>query len=271
MITAVASRKGGVGKTTLSVNLAAALARRGRRVLVVDLDSQASASLSLGVAREELAPSAYDLIRGKAKLVEVLRATATPNLSLITASPDLNDLERVPPARGATEMQLRSILLPAREEFDHILLDTPPWPGIAAINAIAAADHLLIPVVPQFLAVEGVDNLLSAADRQRDKLGVGARGLGIVISMADYRARLARTTVQTLRENRGSLVFAIEVRLNTRVAEAPGHGRTIFEHDSASTGARCFDLLAEEFLWRCGDPDQLPLDFPLETPELASA
>jgi chromosome partitioning protein len=271
VIAAVASRKGGVGKTTLSVNLAAALARRGRRVLLVDLDSQASASLSLGVPRLDLAPSAYDLIRGKAKLAEVIRSTSTHNLSLITASADLADLDRTPPARGNMETQLRTVLRPALTDFDHILLDCPPWPNAASVNAIAAADYLLIPVVPQFLAVEGVENLLNAADRLRDKLGYGARPLGLVVSMADYRAKLARKTVEALRASQGSLVFAIEVRTNTRLAEAPGYGKTIFEHDAASTGARCFDLLADEYLLRAGDPDQLPIHFPTETVELAHA
>ena len=265
MITAVASRKGGVGKTTLAVNLAAALARRGRRVLLVDLDSQASASLSLGVARAELAPSAFDLIRGKAKPWDVIRPTSTENLFLITASADLADLDRSAPARGPMETQLRSALLPASGDYDHIILDCPPWPSAATVNATAAADHLLIPVVPQFLAVEGVENLLGATARLREKLGgIGARPLGLVISMADYRARLARQTVEELRAVSGNLVFAIEIRVNTRLAEAPGYGRTIFEHDSHSTGAKCFDLLADEYLLRSGDPMQLPLDLQTE-------
>ena len=251
MITAVISRKGGVGKTTVAVNLAAALAALGRRVLLVDLDSQASASLSVGVPRGELAPSGADVLLHNLPIGQAARPTAVANLDLLTASPDLSSFEAVFSHSGSKETRLRSALGAARDLYEFILLDCPPWQSLLATNALVAADNFVLPVVPQYLAIEGVQNLLGAAERVRESFASRVSPVGLLLSVVDYRLRLTRQVVDQIRSEHKRLVFGIEIRTNVRLAEAPAFGRTIFQHDPASTGAQIFQLLAEEYLLRC--------------------
>jgi chromosome partitioning protein len=250
VIIALISRKGGVGKTTTAVNLSAALARSGKRVLLVDLDSQASASLSLGVDRGALAPSVADVLAGGVAVTQTVRETATDGLHLITASVDLvhadADLAR---SRGR-EGRLRAALAPIAGAYDFIFLDCPPSLSLLPVNAVVASDAFLAPVVPQFLAASGITNLLAAAQRVAWDAGVRTRPLGVLLTMVDYRTRATRETIDLIRGELGTLVFAIEIRVNTRLAEAPRAGQTIFQFDPSATGAAAYQLLAEELLLR---------------------
>ncbi|HEY6324684.1 MAG TPA: ParA family protein [Thermoanaerobaculia bacterium] len=250
MIIALISRKGGVGKTTTAVNLSAALARSGKRVLLVDLDSQASASLSLGVDRGALAPSVADVLAGGMAVGQAVRETAIAGLHLVTASVDLvhadADLAR---SRGR-EGRLRAALAPLAGAYDFIFLDCPPSLSLLPVNAVVASDAFLAPVVPQFLAASGIPNLLAAAQRVAWDAGVRTRPLGVLLTMVDYRTRATRETIDLIRGELGSLVFAIEIRVNTRLAEAPRAGQTIFQFDPTATGAAAYQLLAEELLLR---------------------
>lgn len=252
MILAFVSRKGGVGKTTSVVNLAAALARLGQRVLVVDLDSQASSSLSLGLKRHELVPSIYDVLMRGVPIVKAVRKTATAGLDLVCASSDLLSLDLDLAAVRHRETRLRDAIAPIAGGYDWVFLDCPPALSVAPQNAIVACDAYLVPTQPSFLAFEGIDVLVEAADRLLLRQGRHAGLLGILLTMVDYRTRSARAHVTELRLQWGLKVFDTEVPGNVRLAEAPEAGRSIFETEPKSMGAHAYRLAAVELLARTG-------------------
>lgn len=261
MIAALVSKKGGVGKTTTAVSLAAALAQRGRRVLVVDLDSQASASLSLGVPRHQLSPSVADALLTNQAVGEVVRETATPGLDLVTASVDLLNAEIELGVFRDPTVRLRQALAPVERSYDFIFLDCPPSVSLLPTNALVASDAFIVPVIPQYLAVTGIAALLSFAERVRWRHPDRARLLGILLTMVDYRNNATRDNVARIRRKYGNQVFGIEVRINVRLAEAPERGQTIFQYDPQASGAEAHRLLAAELelraaaLRRSREPD----------------
>ncbi len=250
MITAVVSKKGGVGKTTTAVSLAAALAGIGRRVLLVDLDSQASASLSLGVPRSDLAPSSADALLGSMPFGRVVRRTRIAGMDLVTASADLSSAEKFLVAQPRAETRLRGALQSIAHFYDFVLIDCPSSLSLLPLNALVASDNFIIPVVPHFLAIEGLRNVLSLTSRLHERFGTRTALLGIVLTMVDYRTRTNRENVESIRREFGAMVYAIEIRTNIRLAEAPASGQTIFEFDRESTGAKAYRLLAAETLIR---------------------
>lgn len=255
-IIAVLSKKGGVGKTTSAVNLAAALARLGRRCLVVDLDPQGSASLSLGVDRAKLAPSVADVLLRNRPLRDVVRRTETPGLDLVTSSVDLASLESERHYQRSEETLLARRILPAGEGYDAVFIDCPPAFTLLSRNAVAACDGYVIPAVPQFLAMEGIRNLVDSIDRLRARCRGGGQLVGVLPTMVDYRTRLTQDALARMRKEFGEKVFAVEIRTNVRIAEAPGEGKTIFQHDPEATGAGAYLLAAEELLMRLEDLPQ---------------
>ena len=204
MITAVVSKKGGVGKTTTAVSLAAALAARGRRVLLVDLDSQASASMSLGVPRSALAPSVADVLLWGRPVRQAIRRTGVPHLDLVTASVDLVSADFELGNLRQREVRLASVLERIRGDYDFIVLDCPPGMGLLPVNALAAADAFLVPVAPQFLAITGVDSLLAAAERIRHHHNPRLALAGILLTLVDYRSNETRRNVDELRRRYGA-------------------------------------------------------------------
>lgn len=250
VITAVTSRKGGVSKTTTAVNLAAALAGIGKRVLLVDLDSQASASLSLGVPRSALFPCLADILLGSRPTADTIRSTATLGLDLITASADLQSFDREIGNRPGREARLKTALEPILPRYDFVVLDCPPHHSLLSLNGLVASDNFLVPIVPHYLAATSLEPLLWAAERLPASYGVRPRLIGIVLTQVDYRTRAARDNVAKIRDQFGDSVFAVEIRTNIRLAEAPEVGQTIFEYAPESTGARSYRLLAAEMLMR---------------------
>jgi chromosome partitioning protein len=234
-------------------------------VLVVDLDCQASASLSLGLQRHQLAPSSADVMLRSEPAGQAVRPTRHTGLWVLPASADLVSVEGDLANQRTKDRVLARALEPMRERFDHILVDTPPGMGLLTRNALVAADQYLVPAVPQFLAVEGLENLVQAVARLAFRCQSRTQLLGIVATMVDVRIRSVRENVSRIRAAFGSSVFVVEVRINSRLAEAPEFGSTILEHDPKSVGAACHRLLAEEFLMRLPAPAALPV-MPEEQP-----
>lgn len=251
MMVALVNTKGGVGKTTTAVNLAAGLATPRRRVLLVDLDSQASASFALGVARADLAPSTADVLLDERPVQTAIRSTAVPGLDLLTGSMALANADLVLSTRAGREQQLRHVLASVREDYRFILVDCPPSLSLLPINALVASDAFLIPVTPQYLVVEGLVNLMDAVARMQTSLGTTIPLLGLVLTLVDTRARATREVIDMLRAQYGAQVFRTAIRVNIRLAEAPSFGQTIFTYAEHSAGAQAYRQLVTEFRARC--------------------
>jgi chromosome partitioning protein len=258
MILAVISRKGGVGKTTTVVSLAGALARLGQKILVVDLDSQASASISLGISRGDLAPSIHDVLFKNLPVARAVRPTFTKGIDLITASADLLYADVDLANLRNRESRLRDALAPVAAAYDWVLLDCPPAFNTLAQNAIIACDQFLVPAVPHFLAFDGIGPLLEAAGRLAQRYGKPPGFLGVLLTMVDNRTKSARVQATELREKLGDLVFDSEVPTNVRLAEAPATGQTIFEWFPQAAGAHAYRLAAVELLHRTGKTIETP-------------
>lgn len=247
---ALISRKGGVGKTTTAVNMSAALAERGHRVLLVDLDAQGSASLSLGVQRAQLAPSSADVLHGRLPLREAVRKTPVPGLDLVTGSVDLASMDVELGQSRQREQCLKGPLAQVEDEYDLIVMDCPAGLSLLPCAALAVADAHMVVMTPQFLVLDGLENFLGAVGRIRHRTASRSHLLGLLLTQVDYRVRITREYVEKIRADYGDQVFGVEIRVNVRLAEAPGAGQTIFEFAPQSTGAGAYRLLAEEILLR---------------------
>jgi chromosome partitioning protein len=242
----VANQKGGVAKTTTTVNVAAALALRGHRILVVDVDPQANATTGLGLDHRTVGASTYDLLVGKAPAAEVIVATGIPNLLCVPSNLDLAGAEIELAGAMARERRLAEALEPVAGDYGLVFLDCPPSLGLLTINALAAAADLLVPVQCEYYALEGLGQLLATAERVRRSLNPDLRVAGFVITMYDGRTNLSSQVTDEVRTHFGSLVYETVIPRSVRLSEAPSFGETVMTLDPASRGAIAYGLLAEE-------------------------
>jgi chromosome partitioning protein len=250
MIIACIQSKGGVGKTTSAVNLSHALTTHQQRVLLVDLDSQGSASLSLGIPRGELNPSIAEVLIEDLPIEDAIRETSIPNLHLVTGSMALANFDINLANHDKRTERIKDGIKSIIPKFDTIILDCPPTMSLLPVNALVACDHYLVPVQPHYLALEGLVNLLDSIERI--KAGIGAKGelLGILLTMVDQRAKLTSEISSIIRKQFQDAVFKTEIKTNIKLAEAPSHGQTIFQYDWNSTGSEHYQLLAKEVIQR---------------------
>jgi chromosome partitioning protein len=242
---AITNQKGGVGKTTTAVNVAACIAEAGYATLLVDIDPQANATLGLGLAKD-LEPSVYDVLSGGAAADEAVVDSGIPNLSVLPSHPDLAGANVELPREPGSEQRLREALAPLRDRYSYILLDCPPSLGPLTVNALVAADRVIVPVQTEYYALEGLAGLLDTLGLIQRELNPRLAVAGMLLTMHDGRTRLARDVEREVREHFPELVFDTVIPRNVRIGEAPSFGRPVIHHDPHSSGAEAYFSLAQE-------------------------
>ena len=250
VVIAVINNKGGVGKTTTAVNLSAALAAPGHRVLLVDLDSQASASIWCGISRRNLRPSSASCLLDRYPIRRAIRPTSTPRLELLTGSLELANADVTLCNVRGREIALRKMLEKIRADYDFVLLDCPPSLSLLAINALMASDFLLVPVVPEPLSLDGLMNLLATVERVRSRMMMKTRLITLLITMIDPRRKIARELVERLRAQYRDRVFHTEIPWASALADAPAMRQHVLAFAPRSSSADAFRRLAGEVLQR---------------------
>lgn len=250
-VISIANQKGGVGKTTTAINLAASLAALDRKVLLVDLDAQANATSGLGFSRQKEGPDAYDvLLSGDA--ASAIRPTAFPNLLLLPSGRDLVGAEVELVDRPEREGYLRTALEPAKGAYEFVFVDCPPSLSLLTVNALTASDSVLVPIQTEYFALEGLTELLETVDRVRAAFNPRLVLQGIVLTMYDDRTNLARQVTEDIRRHFGEQVYGTLIPRNVRLGEAPSFGKPVLAYDIKSRGAEAYLALAREFLRREG-------------------
>lgn len=246
-IISVANQKGGVGKTTTSVNLASCLAHMGKRVLLVDIDPQGNATSGLGIDKSSLTSSIYDVFTGTFKLSSVIVGTELPSLWVAPSNTDLVAVEIELAARAGREGVLKEQLDQVTSQFDYIFIDCPPSLGVLTVNALMASGSLLIPLQSEYYALEGISALTESYRLARERLNPDLDLEGVVLTMYDGRTNLSRQVEQEARKFFGDLVFKTVIPRNVRLSESPSFGKPILLYDPTSVGSLAYLALAEEF------------------------
>lgn len=242
------NQKGGVGKTTSAINIGAYLALAGKKVLLVDFDSQGNMSSGVGVGKEK--PTIYEVIAGQLSPQDAVKKTCVENLEIITASIDLSGAAIELVEQEDREFYLRDALEPIKPKYDYILIDCPPSLGILTLNGLAAADCVLVPTQCEFFAIEGIFLLRQTVEKVQKGINPNLKLGGIFFTMYDSRTRLAQEVVERVKDSFGDDVFNTIIPRNVRLSEAPSHGLPICKYDPECAGARSYKNLADEVIRR---------------------
>jgi chromosome partitioning protein len=254
-IVAIANQKGGVGKTTTAVNLAASLAIAERRTLLLDADPQGNATSGVGIAKHDLELSLYDaLVEGRSARDILLQAPGLPHLTVLPATQDLVGAELRLVERQGREAALRQVLDQLRDDYDYIVVDCPPSLGLLTLNVLAAANAVLIPIQCEYYGLEGISQLLNTIRLVQQNFNPGLAISGVLLTMYDARLNLCRQVAEDAKEYFGSKVFVTPIPRNVRLAEAPSFGKPILLYDVHSVGAKSYLAVAQEMLRRMETP-----------------
>ena len=249
-VISLVNQKGGVGKTTTAVNLATAIAAIGKKVLLIDLDSQGNASTAFGIEPNDRAPSMYDVILGNSSIVEVSKKTEIKGLEICPAVIDLSAADVELSAKIGREYIIKKALDEVNEKYDFIFIDCPPSLGLLTVNALTASDSALIPLQCEFYSLEGLSYLMNTIDLVKDNLNPKIDIGGILLTMYDRRNKLTGQVEEEVRNHFVDKVFKTPIPRNVKLSEAPSHGRPGILYDHRSTGAKAYLLLAREFVKR---------------------
>lgn len=252
-IIAVANQKGGVGKTTTAMNLAASMATMEKKVLIVDADSQANASSGLGVDRGEVDATLYECISEGKDVHEALYTTDVENLDVLPAHINLAGADIELMERKKREFVIKDILVPIKDDYDYILIDCSPSLGLVTVNCLTAADSVIIPVQCEYFALEGISKLLNTIRLVKKKLNPSLEIEGFLLTMYDKRLNLANQIYDEVKRHFQELVFKTVIQRNVRLSEAPSHGIPVILYDAVSTGSKNYLSLAKEIIQREGE------------------